>query len=110
MNTTDEYDPNEDDAEEYAEQMGGGRRFLHQVGTLARMAKAVAKGDYELALPKIALMLGTLGYVVSPVDLIPDVLPIVGLTDDVSLTAATIAAMGYEIALFREWEHEQGLP
>jgi uncharacterized membrane protein YkvA (DUF1232 family) len=106
-----EYDPLDDDAEEYLRKSKkrrkrGFKRFLFEVGTLARMARAVAKGEYELATPKIALMLGTLGYVVSPVDALPDVIPVVGLTDDAAVVTLAVSALAYEIALFRQWEED----
>ncbi|MDR2441377.1 MAG: DUF1232 domain-containing protein [Planctomycetaceae bacterium] len=37
-----------------------------------------------------AMIIGALGYFISPIDLIPDVLPIVGYTDDVAVIAATV--------------------
>jgi uncharacterized membrane protein YkvA (DUF1232 family) len=83
------------------------RRAWEEVTVLGRMARAVAKGQYSLAIPQIALLFGTLGYVVSPVDGIPDVLPLLGLTDDATLVAATVAALAYEISCFREWERDR---
>ena len=40
------------------------------------------------ALPKVsildkAIIIGALGYLISPVDIIPDVIPVIGLTDDI---------------------------
>ncbi|WP_299396115.1 YkvA family protein [uncultured Desulfovibrio sp.] len=36
-------------------------------------------------------IIGALGYFISPLDLIPDILPVVGFTDDLSVLAAAIA-------------------
>lgn len=42
--------------------------------------------------PKVRLtILGALGYFISPLDLIPDVIPVVGFTDDIAVLAAAIA-------------------
>lgn len=50
------------------------------------------------ASPKtIALILAALGYAVSPIDLIPDVIPVVGLSDDAAVLAATAAAVANDI-------------
>lgn len=96
------------DAEDYLRANGGDgkkwRKVLHEIAVLGRMAKAVAKGDYDLATPKIVMAVATLGYVVSPVDAIPDIVPILGLTDDAALVTATVGALTYEIACFRSWE------
>ena len=42
------------------------------------------------ALPKVsildkAIIIGALGYLISPVDIIPDVIPVIGLTDDIAV-------------------------
>lgn len=39
-----------------------------------------------------AIILGSLGYFILPVDFLPDILPIVGLTDDLGLLVAAFAA------------------
>lgn len=102
-----------DDAYEHFTGHGGGKqRFrdaLRQLLVLSRMAKAVARVDYELALPKIAMMFATLGYVVSPVDAVPEaILGPLGLGDDAALIGVTCAALAYEIANFLEWESTVG--
>ncbi|BDZ61106.1 hypothetical protein Lsed01_02498 [Demequina sediminis] len=75
------------------------REFL----TLFRLAKAVHNKDYALATPQIAALLGGLGYVVSPIDLVPDLLPF-GLTDDAAVVTGVVAVLGSELVAFREWE------
>ena len=82
-------------------------RFWKEVGLLGRLALAVSRGEYPLATPQIATLFGTIGYVVSPVDAIPDVIPGLGLTDDAAMVAATIATLSYELVMFREWEKAQ---
>lgn len=40
-----------------------------------------------------ALIIGAIGYIVFPIDLIPDVVPIVGYADDVASAAAIVATI-----------------
>ncbi len=89
---------------------GGGRlrRFWHEVGTLGRLARAVANGEYPLATPQVVALLATLGYVVSPIDAVPDLVPFVGLADDAGVVALTVGTLAVELACFRDWEHRQG--
>lgn len=96
-----------DEAQKRAAKGGGGRGrrgFWREVGLLARMARSVVAGDYELATPKVLLLIATLGYVVSPVDAVPDLIPVLGLADDAGVVAATIGALSYELVQYREWE------
>lgn len=78
------------------------------VGALFRMATAYARGEYtEIPWKSIALAVGTLIYFLSPIDLIPDFLPFIGLADDVTLLAWTIKQLKTDIDLFRQWESEK---
>ena len=86
----------------------GWRGFWSEVGLLARLARAVRDGEYVLATPQIAMLLGALGYVVMPVDAVPDVMPVVGWSDDAGVVALTIGTMSYELMMFREWEVRNG--
>lgn len=102
------------DADEYVRGKGkegkpsGWRKFTREVGTLSRMTRAVAKGEYDLSTKNLLIALGTLGYVVSPIDAIPDVIVGLGFTDDMAVVAGTVAVLAYELAAFREWEKEHG--
>lgn len=95
------------DAEAYLKGKSRKRSFLREVGTLARMARAMAKREYPMAPATMALIGGTLFYVVSPVDAVPDVLPVVGFADDAGVVAITLSMAASEIAAFRDWEIQQ---
>ena len=86
-------------------------RHLSRMGkdvlVLLRMAKAVKNRDYSLATPQIATLLGALGYVAMPIDAIPDVIPIAGLSDDAGVVALSLTVLAVEIAAFREWDTAQ---
>ena len=49
-----------------------------------------------------AMAVGALIYTVSPIDAIPDVLPILGLTDDAGVIAAAVAALGSSLAKYAD--------
>jgi len=73
-----------------------------------RLVRAYIKGDYR-AISKKSVLIGiaTLLYVVSPLDLVPDFIPILGFADDISLMAWFIKAFQAELTKFKEYE--QGL-
>jgi uncharacterized membrane protein YkvA (DUF1232 family) len=63
------------------------------------------------------MIAGTLGYLILPIDLIPDFIPVLGLTDDISalvaavkMVAANISPQHQEMAKakIREWFGEEG--
>src|SRR6187431_593133 len=75
---------------------------------VGRFAKAYAVGAYRAVSPKtIFMVLAAIIYFVNPLDLIPDVMPIVGLTDDVGILLWIYKALGSEIDKFIAWEKAQ---
>ena len=79
--------------------------FLRQIATLVRMSRAYAKGEYK-AIPwrSMLLIVTALVYFVSPVDFIPDFLPLVGITDDIALVVWVVKSLSEDIVRFQEWE------
>ena len=83
-------------------------RFMNQVKTFFRMIKAYSKHEYkEVPVSTIVSIIMTLLYVFSPIDLIPDFLPVVGLLDDAAVLSACVASFGSAIKKFEEWEATQ---
>ena len=44
-----------------------------------------------------ATIIGALGYFISPIDAVPDILPVVGYTDDLGVLVAALATVGASI-------------
>ena len=72
---------------------------------LSRMIKAAVGGEYH-GIPSSTLVGGiaVIIYFLSPIDLIPDFIPVIGLLDDASLLAWFIASIKSELDKFKEWE------
>ncbi|MFW5761356.1 MAG: YkvA family protein [Cyclobacteriaceae bacterium] len=78
--------------------------FIGKVNTFIRMMQAVLRGDYQLPWKSIILIVAGLVYFVSPVDLIPDFIPMSGLIDDVSIILWVFSTLQEDIEQYREWE------
>jgi uncharacterized membrane protein YkvA (DUF1232 family) len=73
--------------------------------TLVRLVIAYARGHYRDIPPdSLALVVAGLLYVVSPLDLIPDALPVIGFTDDAVVIGWVIRSVRQELDAFRAWE------
>lgn len=72
---------------------------------LTRMIKAAMAGEYK-GIPSSTLVAGiaVLIYFISPIDLIPDMIPVIGLLDDATLLAWFIASIKTELDKYKEWE------
>jgi uncharacterized membrane protein YkvA (DUF1232 family) len=76
--------------------------------TLVRLIRAYFGGEYkEVPWETIALALGAVIYFVSPVDLIPDFIPVAGYVDDAAVIAFVIASLKNDLDNFRDWEHRE---
>lgn len=84
---------------------GNMAEFQASVGLLIRMVKAYSSGTYKtLPWKSLVSIVAVLIYFVSPIDLIPDFLPVIGITDDVALVLWLIKTLGDDIAKFSAWE------
>jgi uncharacterized membrane protein YkvA (DUF1232 family) len=73
--------------------------------TFIRLVKAYANGSYrEVSNKSLLVGVAVLLYLVTPLDVIPDFIPVLGLLDDISLMAWFIDAFQKEISNFRAWE------
>ncbi len=73
--------------------------------TLGRLVAAYSRGDYrDIPLDSLIMVIAGLVYVVSPIDLIPDAVPVAGYADDAVAVGFVIRQVHHELAAFREWE------
>jgi uncharacterized membrane protein YkvA (DUF1232 family) len=78
------------------------------ITALVRLVRAYVKGEYrEVPWESIALAIGALIYFLSPVDLIPDVIPVAGYVDDAAVIAFVVASLSTDLSKFRDWESRQ---
>jgi len=70
-----------------------------------RLIKAYAKGEYrEITFESIALIVTSIVYLIMPIDVIPDFIIALGLTDDIALLAWTYKSVADDIERFINWE------
>lgn len=87
------------------ENKGAGQILLEKVTTLSRMVKAYFTGEYKI-IPwgSIVKIIAVLIYFVSPIDVIPDFLPIIGIADDLALTMWLFSSLSEDFQNFETWE------
>ncbi len=72
---------------------------------LIRLVKAYINGSYrEVSNKSLLIGVAVLLYIVTPIDLVPDFIPIIGFADDLSLMAWFISAFQEELQKFQVWE------
>ncbi|SDL34931.1 Uncharacterized membrane protein YkvA, DUF1232 family [Catalinimonas alkaloidigena] len=81
------------------------KEIINYVKTFGRLVGAYRSGRYrEISQTKIILVLGALVYFVSPMDLVPDFIPVFGLLDDLGVLVWVFNTVKHEIEKFQAWE------
>lgn len=80
-------------------------KFVEQIKVFGRMTKAYATGSYR-GIPRksILIVIGALVYFVTPIDLVPDFIPVTGLLDDFTVIVWVYNTLQGEIEEFMQWE------
>lgn len=67
------------------------------------------RGEYQgISRASLALLAGALLYLVMPLDLVPDIVPVSGLLDDAAVITAVINRLRGEFEQFRMWRQGRG--
>ena len=75
---------------------------------LFRLLRAYIRRDYrDISWGSIVLVIVAIIYFVSPFDLIPDTLPVIGHIDDAAVIACVIAQIKSDLDNFLAWEAER---
>ncbi|RBQ15785.1 hypothetical protein DP939_33915 [Spongiactinospora rosea] len=96
-------------------QMGrtGSAGLLTRLRAVPRLVKGVARGSYPgMTRSKLALMGLGVVYLISPIDVLPDLLPLIGVADDFGVLLWLAGSLLGESGRFVEWERmpEPGVP
>ena len=82
--------------------------FIQKIPVIIRMIKSImGKGGYKPQFKNIILPGLVLVYLISPLDIIPDSLPVIGVLDDLALLAFAIPMLIAEAEKFVQWEASQ---
>jgi len=81
------------------------QRFCEDVVLLFAMVRNYWNGLYrEFPWWVVASVVFALLYVLNPFDLIPDILPVIGLTDDAAVLALCLAMTEKDILKYQDWK------
>ncbi|MBS9522769.1 DUF1232 domain-containing protein [Litoribacter ruber] len=79
--------------------------MIGHVDVLFRMIRAHVNGTYKgFSAKSLGMMVLGLVYFVTPVDLIPDFIPVIGYVDDLTVLLAVIKTLQSDIQKFVHWE------
>lgn len=80
--------------------------LVERLMVFSRMIRAYAKGHYRgIKLTNVLLLVAAVVYFVTPLDLIPDFIPITGLIDDFTVVLWVYNKLQEEIDAYLAWEN-----
>jgi len=83
------------------------KKFAKNIKLLFSVIKDYAQGNYkDMPWKTIAAIIGPLLYIFSPLDLIPDFIPVVGLLDDATLLGICLNSIGKDLKKYENWKHQ----
>lgn len=68
---------------------------------LLSMFKDGVSGKYSISPKHYAIIGGAILYVVSPIDAIPDIIPVVGWLDDIGIVGMAISSLGTALTAYK---------
>lgn len=84
------------------------KEYFENVKAMLQLVKAYWRGEYrQIPWFTIAAIAAALLYVINPLDLVPDFIPVVGLVDDALVIAACIVLVKEDLARFEAWRNTQ---
>ena len=84
------------------------KRFVEDGKVLTALVKDWRAGKYRQALyGTIAAVVFGLIYVFNPLDIVPDVLPIIGVLDDATVIGALLMLVERDLRKYRSWKEGQ---
>lgn len=76
-----------------------------KITLLGSLLKAYAVGEYrDIEIQNLLKIIAGFIYFISPIDLLPDILPYVGFADDVALLMFIVKNIGNELEKFEQWK------
>lgn len=66
--------------------------------------------DYVVGWDSKTKVIFALAYFISPVDVIPDAIPVAGFLDDALVVAYVVHRLSTEVAAYRQWRASKGRP
>jgi uncharacterized membrane protein YkvA (DUF1232 family) len=84
--------------------------FLEDIRLLLAVVKDVTIGRYrKIPYGSMASIVAALVYVIDPFDIIPDVVPIIGLSDDGAVLSVCLESVEHDLHEYKRWTAENSL-
>ncbi len=92
--------------EEFLEKKSEKIEFLDDVVLFVSMLKDHSRQEYIIDDGALGMIIACLAYLLLPLDLIPDMIPVAGFTDDAAAFALALNQIANEVERYKDWKGE----
>ena len=83
--------------------------YVSDIACMASLVRSYIKKEYtDIPLGTIISIVSTFIYIISPIDLIPDTIPMVGYIDDIILLKWVLKSIRSDIEEYKKWRTDKG--
>ena len=80
--------------------------IMQDIVTFIPMVRAILKGQYKMPWGTLFWMILCAVYFLSPIDFIPDLLPLLGIADDGAFIVFVLLLLHQDLSRFRALQHQ----
>ena len=82
---------------------------LAYIPIMASLVRSYIKKEYaDIPIGSVVAIISALAYFVSPIDIIPDSIPLLGYVDDAFVIAACWTLVGDDVSEYEKWREDNG--
>ncbi|AGF57416.1 uncharacterized membrane protein YkvA (DUF1232 family) [Clostridium saccharoperbutylacetonicum] len=82
-------------------------KYISDIACMVSLVRSYIKKEYtDIPIGTIISIVSTLIYILSPVDLIPDYIPVVGYLDDLALLSWVLKLIHSDVEEYKKWRIE----
>ena len=84
-------------------------KYISDIACMVSLVRSYIKKEYtDIPIGTIISIVSTLIYIVSPIDLIPDFIPVVGHIDDIMLLGWVLKSIHSDVEEYKKWRVDNG--
>lgn len=79
-------------------------KYVSDIACMVSLVRSYIKKEYtDIPIGTIISIISTLIYIISPIDLIPDYIPVVGYIDDIAILSWVLKSINSDVEEYKKW-------